>query len=158
LATPPPPFRALGFALSSVGYAVARRFREVLAPVELEPREFSLLRAASLWEGWSQQALAERLQIPPSRMVAFVDALEDRGLLERRANPDDRRARAIYLTDTGRSTLERALVLAIEYERRLCGVLSEADCDRLIDLVQRVGAELGLTFGEALPHSAWRDQ
>ncbi|MGH2879628.1 MAG: MarR family transcriptional regulator [Solirubrobacteraceae bacterium] len=55
--------------------------------------------------GASQQAIGERLQIPPSRMVAFVDALEQRGLLERRANPEDRRARALYLTDEGRELL-----------------------------------------------------
>ncbi|MCL2769804.1 MAG: MarR family transcriptional regulator [Solirubrobacterales bacterium] len=151
-------FHAVGFVVSSVGYAVARRFREVLAPVQLEPREFALLRAASTREGCSQQTLAERLRIPPSRMVAFVDALEGRGLLERRADPDDRRRRALYLTDTGRTTLERALVLATEYERQLCAGLSEAERETLIDLVQRVGAELGLVFGETPAHSAWRDQ
>ena len=72
------PFAGVGFALSSVGYAVARRFREILAPLELEPREFALLRAVGAAEGQSQQAIGERLQIPPSRMVAFVDALEAR--------------------------------------------------------------------------------
>ena len=88
------PFRAVGFTLSSVGYAVARRFRETLMPLELEPREFALLRAVGAAEGQSQQAIGERLQIPPSRMVAFVDALEARSLLERRHNPLDRRTRA----------------------------------------------------------------
>ena len=96
------PFRAVGFAVSSIGNAVAKRFRATLAPLELEPREFALLRAVAAAEGQSQQAIGESLQIPPSRMVAFVDALERRALLERRHNPDDRRTRELYLTRDGR--------------------------------------------------------
>src|SRR5580698_5594651 len=95
------PFRSVGFMLSTIGYAVSSGFSEILAPLGLEPREFALLRAVSTTEGQSQQAIGERLGIPSSRMVAFVDALEGRGLLERRHNPADRRARALYLTDEG---------------------------------------------------------
>ena len=102
------PFRSVGFTLSSVGHAVSRRFREILAPLELEPREFALLRGVSAAEGQTQHAIGGRLQIPPSRMVAFVDALEARGLLERRLNPEDRRTRALHLTDAGRDLLDRA--------------------------------------------------
>src|SRR5260370_40488319 len=88
---------SVGFTVSTVGYAVSRRFREILAPLKLEPREFALLRAVSASEGESQQVIGGRLKIPPSRMVAFVDALEARGLLERRLNPDDRRTRELHL-------------------------------------------------------------
>src|ERR1700722_10116450 len=96
------PSRSVGFTLSSLGLAVSRRFHATLEPLGLEPREFVLLRAVAPAEGASQQAIGERLHIPASRMVAFVDALEARGLLERRPNPDDRRARALYLTDDAR--------------------------------------------------------
>ncbi|MDQ6810381.1 MAG: MarR family winged helix-turn-helix transcriptional regulator, partial [Actinomycetota bacterium] len=84
-ATPLPaaePFRSVGFTVSTTGYAIARLFREILAPLALEPREFALLRAVGACEGQSQQAIGERLGIPASRMVAFIDALEQRGLLE----------------------------------------------------------------------------
>ena len=95
-----------------------RAFREILAPLELEPREFALLRAVAAAEGQSQQAIGERLQIPPSRMVAFVDALEERSLLERRHNPHDRRTRELHLTDAGRELLERAFALAVGVRAR----------------------------------------
>src|ERR1700761_4323290 len=62
------PFRSVGFTLSTTGYAVASRFRELLAPLGLEPREFALLRVVAAAEGHSQQAIGERLRIPPSRM------------------------------------------------------------------------------------------
>jgi DNA-binding MarR family transcriptional regulator len=138
-------FRAVGFTISTTGYAVSRRFRQLLAPLELEPREWALLRAVSVYEGSSQQALAERLQIPASRMVALVDALEARALLERRPNPADRRARALHLTGEGRRLLARAVAVAIEYERDLCAGLSEQEREQLLGLLARVGERLGLT-------------
>jgi DNA-binding MarR family transcriptional regulator len=145
------PFHTVGFTVSSIGHAVARRFKETLAPLELEPREFALLRAVGADEGQSQQAIGERQQIPPSRMVAFVDALQERGLLERRLNPHDRRTRALYLTDSGRELLLRAFALATAVERDLCADLSSSEREELIDLLWRVGLRLGVAPGT---HSA----
>jgi DNA-binding MarR family transcriptional regulator len=148
------PFQAVGFMVSSIGYAVGRRFHQVLAPLELEPREFALLRAVGVAEGQSQQAIGERLQIPPSRMVAFVDALEARGLLERRHNPHDRRTRELHLTAAGHALLGRAFALAVELERELCATLSDAEREQLVELLGRVGAQLGLPAGTHAAHAA----
>jgi DNA-binding MarR family transcriptional regulator len=150
------PFRTVGFTLSSLGYATARRFRSALEPLSLEPREFALLRAVSAAEGESQNAMGERLQIPASRMVAFVDALEQRRLLERRQNPTDRRARALYLTAAGRRLLEKAATVAIGFESGLCRDLSADERERLLDLLQRVGERLDLPAGvhDAHRHAA----
>jgi DNA-binding MarR family transcriptional regulator len=148
-----PPFRSVGFLASSIGYAVSRRFRQTLAPLELEPREFALLRAVGVAEGQSQQAIGERLQIPPSRMVAFVDALERRSLLERRHNPLDRRTRELHLTPAGRQLLERAFQLAAGLENDLCADLSVPEREQLIGLLQRVGLQLGLPPGSHAAHA-----
>lgn len=154
------PFRTVGFNISSLGYAISRRFRETLAPLKLEPREFALLRAVAAAEGQSQQAMGERLQIPASRMVAFVDALEARGLLERRTNPHDRRARALHLTDDGRQLLGQAMTAAIGLERDLCGDLEGEQREQLLGLLERVGSRLGLPPGVhgAHVHSAFVDE
>jgi DNA-binding MarR family transcriptional regulator len=154
------PFQAVGFIVSSVGYAVARRFRATLAPLGLEPREFALLRAVGAAEGQSQQAIGERLQIPPSRMVAFVDGLEERSLLERRQNPHDRRTRALYLTAEGGELLGRAFTLAVGLERDLCADLSDAEREQLLALLQRVALRVGLVTGPhaTQAHSALADE
>jgi DNA-binding MarR family transcriptional regulator len=146
------PFRAVGFKLSSLGYAVSRLFRQTLAPLGLEPREFAVLRIVGAAEGLSQQAAGERLQIPPSRMVAFVDALETRKLLERRHNPRDRRTRTLYLTEEGRELLERAFVLAAGLEQHLCALLSDAQREQLLNSLELVGTQLGLAPGAHAAH------
>ena len=94
--------------LSSLGYAVSRRFHQVLEPLELEPGEFALLRAVSASDGEAQNALAERLHISPSWMVAIVDQLERRELLERRPHARDRRVRNLHLTVAGKKLLKQA--------------------------------------------------
>lgn len=148
------PARSVGFTLSSLGHAVARDFHATLAPLDMEPREFALLRAIAPAEGASQQAIAERLRIPPSRMVAFVDALEERGLVERRQHPRDRRARALHLTEKGRVLLESAFKLASRFESHLCARLSATERAQLLDLLQSVGSQLGVDPGV---HSAHGD-
>ncbi|HEX5307600.1 MAG TPA: MarR family transcriptional regulator [Solirubrobacteraceae bacterium] len=146
------PAVSVGFTLSSLGYAVSRRFHSTLAPLGLEPREFALLRTIAPQQGASQQAIGEQLQIPPSRMVAFVDGLEQRGLVERRANPEDRRARALYLTAKGRELLAEAFALASGLEAQLCADLSERDRETLLDALRRVGAQLGVGPGVHAAH------
>jgi DNA-binding MarR family transcriptional regulator len=141
------PARSVGFTLSSLGYAVAREFRNELKIVAMEPREFALLRAIAPAEGISQQALAERLHTQPSRVVTMVDALEQSGLIERHPNPEDRRARELYMTEKGRTVLRNAFKLASELERRLCGGLSQAEREQLLDMLHRVERQLELVPG-----------
>lgn len=138
--------RSVGFLISQLGFFSSRGFMEALAPVGIDPREFLLLRFVAADEGRSQQALAERLGIPASRMVALVDHLEEAGLVERRPDPEDRRVRGLHLTRKGRGALERAGEIAIDYETRLCAGIDREERELLIDLLQKLQAtqtELG---------------
>jgi DNA-binding MarR family transcriptional regulator len=141
------PLDNLGFLLSQLGFIASRRFHTVMAAMDLEPRQFLLLRFLAGDEGRSQQALGERLRIPASRMVAIVDSLEERGLVERRLNPSDRRTRALYLTAAGRRMLTRAMRLATEYEGTLGTSLKADERRQLVRLLQRLAAEMDLLSG-----------
>jgi len=158
--TPDRPYRSVGFTISTTGYALARLFHQVMAPIGLEPREFALLRSVAASEGVTQQAIAEQMGVAPSRMVAFVDALEERGLLERRQNPDDRRARALFLTQSGRELLDQAFATAVEHERRLTSDLTPDEREQLLELLSRVGAHVGIPAGAhaGMGHSALADE
>jgi len=148
------PFQGVAFNLSSLGYAISRRFKGILEPFDLHPREFAVLGAVGAKEGQTQQALGDRLQIPRSRMVSIVDELESRGLLERHPNPADRRVRELHLTDAGRSVLEKAYAQAVEYERQVTAPLSAEERKQLLDLLERISGNLGIAPGA---HTALRD-
>jgi len=141
------PFEAVGFLVSQIGFQSSRRFADRLEPLDLNPRTFALLRHIEAAEGESQHALAEALRVPPSRMVALLDELEERSLVGRRPHPTDRRARSLYLTRAGRRLLERAKKLAAEHEAELCADLSAAERKQLLALLGRLAAGQGLAAG-----------
>jgi len=151
-----PPFRSVAFLLSSLGFAVSRHFHEVLAPLEIEPGEFALLRAVSASGGEPQNALAERLHISPSWMVAIVDELERRELLERRPHARDRRVRNLHLTAAGKRLLKQAERRAQQFDRQVSDPLTELELQQLLGLLHRVAAALDLEPGAA--HAALRDR
>jgi DNA-binding MarR family transcriptional regulator len=150
---PSPAADSVGFMLSTLGHAISRRFFHALQPLELHPREFAVLRAVKTNDGQSQQTLAARLHIPPSRMVAIVDELESRGLIERRPDPADRRVRALYVTEPGQTLLEDAFRLAVEHERAILDVLTAEERAELLELLGRIATRLGLATDV---HSALR--
>lgn len=129
---------SLAFLLSQVGIYAASGFSKRLAEVDLQPPLFRVLNLVDAAEGRSQQEIAKAVQAPPSRMVGFVDELERRGLVERRADPKDRRVRALYLTAAGRKALARGREIARQHEAALTEGLSEDDRQRLISLLQQV--------------------
>ena len=142
---------SVGFLLSQLGYATAAGFRDALAPLGIDPAHFATLRALGANEGQSQQAICLALHIPPSRMVGLVDDLEEHGLVERRVNASDRRARAIHLTDQGREVLGRAVATAIDYEGWVSAPFDPADRQRLLDMLGRLADHFEL-FRDVHPH------
>ncbi len=129
---------SLAFLLSQVGIHAARRFAERLAEIDLQPPLFRILNLVDAAEGRSQQAIGEAIQVPPSRMVALVDELESRGLVERRPDPADRRVRALYLTGKGRDKLTRGRAIAQAHEEALTEGMAPADRERLTKLLQKI--------------------
>lgn len=68
----------------------------------------------------TQQALATALGTLPSRLVALVDDLKSKGLLERRPHESDRRSYALHLTEKGQSTLQAIGRIAPEHHKLCC--------------------------------------
>jgi len=132
------------FLLSKVGFDTSQRFRTMLEPLGLEPRQFALLRHVAEAEGQTQQALGDALGIPKSRMVALVDDLEGRGLVERRLRPDDRRARALHVTEEGAECLGEAMEIAARHDAQVRARLSSAEHRQLVLMLQRLASDQDL--------------
>jgi DNA-binding MarR family transcriptional regulator len=130
-----------------VGAHAASRFAERLAPLALAPQHAGILRMLGSAAGLSQRELAGRLGILPSRLVALVDELEEKGLVERKDDPGDRRSYALQLTDRGRATLDEIGRVAREHGDAICAALSEAEREELANLLRRLAEEQGLTPG-----------
>jgi DNA-binding MarR family transcriptional regulator len=132
--------RGAAFLLSRVGDDLQQHFRVALAPLGLDPREFALMVRIAGDQGASQQATGDALGIAKSAMVAIVDGLERRELVERRLRRDDRRARGLHLTPAGDELLTRAQAIAAAHEDTLRAALSPEEHRRLVSLLQQVAA------------------
>ena len=86
----------------------------------------------------SQQQVAERLGVDRTTMVAIVDALEDKGIIARHPDSEDRRRNVVELTPAGQDLLHRATAASDAAEAELLAPLSPAEGEQLRDLLARV--------------------
>ena len=135
----------IAYLLVQLGFHVARRLSERLAPLGLEPRQFGMLTRLAANEGKSQQAVGELIGLNPTRMVFLVDELEKQGLVERRRNPADRRSYELYLTDQGRAKLSEAQRVSTGHDREIGASLTGAQRRELAALLRQVADEQGIS-------------
>src|SRR3984885_13172133 len=97
----------LGWALGMVFRGYVKATHEALADLPGGPRGYQVLAAADGDEHGSQLALAQHLGVDRTVMTYLLDDLEAAGLIERRPDPADRRARRVVATPDGRTCLTR---------------------------------------------------
>lgn len=139
---PRPLTEHMGWLMSRAGHALGVALTEGLTPLGLNLRDYAVLiaaeRAAATGSSRTQLALARAARLDKSTMVVALDALEGEGLVERRLDPKDRRARIVEPTDAGRKLLARAEGIVLEVED---GVLEDLDAEEkrlLRELLRRI--------------------
>lgn len=135
------------FLVSQLGLQSAQAFTAALAPLGLTPNRYGILVHVARQEGRTQQELATALGLHRNSMVTLIDDLEQRGLVERRRHPDDRRAYAIHLTPAARDVVSAATRLADEQEEAMLGRLSPDDRATLLAILTRMAAGSGYQPG-----------
>lgn len=143
------------FLLAQLGAHATAAFAERIASLDLTPPQAGFLRLVATEPGSSQQAIAARLGMAASRLVAIADALEERGLIERRRDPGDRRNHALHLTAEGGRFMGRLARAAAAHEDAVCAALDPAERQQLGVLLGRIAAEQGLEHGV---HPGYRRQ
>lgn len=135
----------MAFLLSQIGHRSAAVFTDLIASIDLTPPHAGILRAIAAEPGRSQQALSGQLGLLPSRVVAYVDELEDRGYVERRRNPADRRLHALHLTASGKKLMSKIGELGRRHDGLLTAGLDAKQRDTLRDLLTTIAERQGLT-------------
>lgn len=139
--------RSAAFLLAQVGGHAAARFGEKLAALELTRPHAGILRAIAARPGLSQQELARELSIVPSRLVILVDELEEKGFVERRDHPEDRRVYSLHMTAPGARAMADIGRVAKAHNESLCAALSAEERAQLVRLLEIIATEQGLTPG-----------
>ncbi|OLO99474.1 MarR family transcriptional regulator [Mycolicibacterium porcinum] len=100
--------------------------------------QIGVLRQLANQPGLSGAELARRLLITPQGVQLALTALEKRGLVERKQDPQHGRILQVFLTDEGRAVASAVVADAVAAHERVFGVLSDDEQEQLKGLLRRV--------------------
>jgi DNA-binding MarR family transcriptional regulator len=132
------------FLLSQLGFHVALRCAELLAPLGLQPAHYGVLMHLSSQEGLSQQQLADTMGMHRNVMVGLIDDLETDGLVRRTRQPRDRRAHRLQLTEQAHSVLTDANAAIDSLEEEIFAALDPTERDRFTSLLRHAARQAHL--------------
>jgi DNA-binding MarR family transcriptional regulator len=130
------------YLLADSSRMLRRAFNERVRAMGATSQQARLLLQLGRTPGQNQSYYAERLEIEPITLCRMVDRMEEAGLVERRADPRDRRARLLHLTKRSRGEIERIrAALAGLIETMLDG-FDEAEQAQLASMLTRISGNL----------------
>ncbi|MEN4904569.1 MarR family transcriptional regulator [Luteimonas sp. TWI1416] len=133
---------ALCFRTLSLAAAIDRDCAALLAPYGLSEGRFVMLFLLEAGEGLAPHALAERAGVTRATVTGLLDGLAREGLIERRADPHDRRALRIHLTRQGKQRARRVFDAHTRWIASLFGGLNPAERTQLATLLDKVAMRL----------------
>lgn len=136
---------ALGFLFGDISRLLRERFNARAASAGLTLAQARALVYLARHEGISQVALARLIEVTPITLLRQVDRLSDAGLVERKANPVDRRAQKLYLTDAGRGLLKKLAVIGGAITETAVDGLTLEEREQLQALLEKVKGNLAET-------------
>ena len=132
----------LGFLLKDVTRLYTRRFEERAQALSLTLPQCKALTYLARNEGVSQKRLAELIEIDPMSLVRILDRMEADGWVERRADPQDRRARCLVVTERARPIIDLIWQIVAETRAETLTGLADEERDQLLELLERVHVNL----------------
>ncbi|HKR91327.1 MarR family transcriptional regulator [Novosphingobium sp.] len=128
----------MGTVLAQVARLMRRAFDERAREIGVTRPQWLVLSVLQRHEGIKQGGLAEILEVEPITAGRMIGRMQEAGLVERREDSTDRRARRLYLTDRGREIIERLQPLAVETsDEALKGVSAQdkAQLARILEMM-----------------------
>lgn len=125
---------------------LARRFHqiclgvtaELLARQDMNQLQWGVLAAIAEEPGRGQRYIAKRVGIDPVSLGQITDFLEEKGLVQRRPDPEDRRAWKLFITRRGADLRHRLRPSLLEIQERVLAPLNKAERAALLDMLARV--------------------
>lgn len=129
----------------SLGFAIHRtdmRFKQVgakfLRPYGLTPEQYAALATLCNRDGMSQRELADHLVKDRPNITRILDKLQQKGFVERKLDPADRRVHRLHATTEGQQLMQELIPSVLELREQMFSVLSSKEQKNLRDLLDRL--------------------
>ena len=134
------------FLLARVGYAIKLTAMEAFERSGNSMYQFSVLAVLAEGTKETQATIADALGLDRSQLVGVLDTLEERGLIERRRDPNDRRRHTVSLTARGKRELVKMRGMVKRIEDSFLAPLDEESRRMLQEALLRVAASYDRRF------------
>ena len=134
---PRSPQREFAFLVNDVGRLLRTYADQQARQFGMTRAQWAVLAKLEYTEGLKQTELADMLDLQPITLTRLVDRLCTSGLIERRADPDDRRAKRLYLTARARPLMNRLADLG---EDMMATVLEGFDAAKIEQMTKNLSA------------------
>lgn len=146
--------RPLGLKLTVIARLIRKQFDHSTTSIGITRAQWTTISVVAGRPGATQRGIAALLEVGEAAAGRLIDRLCEEGLLERRADPADRRSHLIYLKPAADAVLQQLIVLGEAQEHRAFRGLSPEELSTLDALLDRVsdnlaGAEQDITGGLA---------
>lgn len=132
----------IGQIMSDVSRLMRRAFDERARKIGVTRPQWQVLTMLARHEGINQGGLADLLDVEPITLCRMVDRLQEGGMVERRADPADRRAWRLFLTGKANGLLGELRPLALGLFDEAMNGLSTIERETLHDMLERIRANL----------------
>lgn len=136
------PRRQVSLRLTVISRLQRNNFDRLVAELNVTRSQWALIAVVARYPGSTQRMIAECLEMSEASAGRLVDRLCADGLLERRDRADDRRARAVYITEASEPLLKELGEIASKAENEMLKGFSESEVEKLNEYLTRIYANI----------------
>jgi DNA-binding MarR family transcriptional regulator len=129
------------FLLKRLGFSAKERGMKAYEEEGLHPYHYAILLTLDEGPHENQGSIADALGYDRGQLVGLLDELEERGLIERRRDPEDRRRHLVDMTADGKRALRRLRTVARDLEDEFLEPLTDAERRQLHTLLLKLAAK-----------------
>lgn len=136
------PERSIGSLITDLSRLLRRTFNRYLRDSDLTQSQWQAIAYLRRWEGISQVALAEIMEIQPITLARLIDRMAAAGWVQRRPDPRDRRAVQLFLTEKAQPILANMRSAGTLFEEQALAGITEAERQQLIATLGKIKSNL----------------